>query len=378
MSKNDKTGTNQTATRSGAADAKATPKLSQRVKAKLPSRHKQPVSLRITNDNIEQHREDILAKGRKLKYPIQYSKKRLIIISLIVIVAAVTIFGLWLNNALYRQQQTGDFFYSVTKILPLNVASVDGQPVRYQDYLRRLRADIYYYLNREHRSFNSDEGREELDYHKRKNLDVAEKAAYVEYLAEQNNVSVSRETIDEQIKQMREADGATEEDLISTLSSYYGWTLGDFRMTIHDQLLEQAVSYAIDDEAKSAIESAQKRLKAGEDFATVAQAVSDDESSKKNGGVVVAKTSDQDPTGIVDAVSKLSVGQTTDIQQVQIDNANYYYIARLNAKNDDEINYSIIMIKLDKLDNQFNQLRKDDKIKEYISVPAADSFGGGE
>ena len=347
--------------------------LKARLESKLPS-HKKPKSLRITNENIEEHREDILAKGRKLKYPVQYSKKRLIIISLVVAVVAVGAFSLWLNNSLYKQQQTGDFFYSVTKILPLNVASVDGQPVRYQDYLRRLRADIYYYLNREHRSFNSEEGKKELDYHKRKNLDVAERVAYVRYLAEQNNVTVSDEQVDEAIKKMREADGATEEDLISTLSTYYGWTLSDFRSTVHDQMLERALVYEIDDEADKTIKSVEEQLKNGGDFATLARELSDDEASKQNGGVITAKTTDQDPAGIVAAVSNLDPGETTEIGQAQIDDSYYYYIARLNSKNDDDINYSVIMIKLNKLDDDFAQLIKDGKIKEYISVSSSDSF----
>ena len=336
---------------------------------KLPTKKSAPKSARITNDTIEEHRADILAKGRKLKYPMQYSKKRLIIVSISVVVVAVIALGLWLNIALYKQQQTGDFYYSVTNILPLNVASVDGKPVRYDDYLRRLRADIHYYINREHRTFNSEEGENELNYHKRVSLEVAEKAAYVRKLAEQNNVTVDDATVDEQIKSMREANNETEEGLISTLQTYYGWTMNDYRATLRDQILEQEVSYVIDDEAKAEIEQAESRLAKGEDFAAVAAEMSDDESSKSNGGVVVAKTTDDDPTGIVDAVSNLSVGELSDIGRARIDNANYYYIARLDKKDGESITYSIIMVRLNKLDDDFAQLREQGKIKEYISVP---------
>ena len=370
-------------------------KFKTKIEAKLPGGKKEPTSLRITNDNINEHREDILARGRKLKYPMQYSKKRLIIISVVVVVAAVTAFGLWLNNALYKQQQTGDFFFSVTKILPLNVASVDGQPVRYQDYLRRLRADVHYYLNHEHRSFNSGEGEVELNYHKRKDLDVAEKAAYVKYLAEQNNISVSMDEVDDEIKAMREANGETEEGLISTLESYYGWSMSDYRLTTYDQMLEQAVSYAIDDEAKATVEEALNQLQNGVDFATVANggganntgnagqtdtadqqanATSKALSGVQSGGTITANTNDQDPTGVVQVVSQLSVGEITDIGRMRTNNTNYYYIARLDAKDGDDIQYSLILVPLTKLDNDFAQLQADGKIKEYISVPAADSF----
>ena len=363
-------------------------KLKAKLESKLPKSKKAPTSLRITNDNISEHREDILAKGRKLKYPMQYSKKRLIVISIVVVVAAVTTFGLWLNNALYKQQQTGDFFFSVTKILPLNVASVDGQPVRYQDYLRRLRADVHYYLNHEHRSFNSDEGEVELNYHKRKDLDVAEKAAYVEYLAEQNDISVSMDEVDAEIAVMREANGETEEGLISTLESYYGWSMSDYRLTTHDQMLEQAVSYAIDNEAKETADEVLERLQAGADFSVVAgNGTSGDTTQQtgsassaqtlpnvQNGGTITAKTTDQDPTGVVQAVSKLSVGELTEVGKMRSNNTNYYYIARLDARDGEDIQYSLILIKLTKLDDDFAKLRVDGKIEEYISVPESDEF----
>ena len=367
-------------------------KLKAKLESKLPKSKKAPTSLRITNDNISEHREDILAKGRKLKYPMQYSKKRLIVVSIVVVVAAVTTFGLWLNNALYKQQQTGDFFFSVTKILPLNVASVDGQPVRYQDYLRRLRADVHYYLNHEHRSFNSDEGEVELNYHKRKDLDVAEKAAYVEYLAEQNDISVSMDEVDAEIAAMREANGETEEGLISTLESYYGWSMSDYRLTTHDQMLEQAVSYAIDNEAKETADEVLERLQAGADFSVVAgNGTSGDTTQQtgsvssaqtlpnvQNGGTITAKTTDQDPTGVVQAVSKLSVGELTEVGRMRSNNTNYYYIARLDAKDGEDIQYSLILIKLTKLDDDFAKLRADGKIEEYISVPESDEFDTDE
>lgn len=383
---------NETTDQNKEAKAPKKTKLKAKLESKLPKSKKAPTSLRITNDNISEHREDILAKGRKLKYPMQYSKKRLIVVSIVVVVTAVTAFGLWLNNALYKQQQTGDFFFSVTKILPLNVASVDGQPVRYQDYLRRLRADVHYYLNHEHRSFNSDEGEVELNYHKRKDLDVAEKAAYVEYLAEQNDISVSMDEVDAEIAAMREANGETEEGLISTLESYYGWSMSDYRLTTHDQMLEQAVSYAIDNEAKETADEVLERLQAGVDFSVVAgNGTSGDTTQQtgsvssaqtlpnvQNGGTITAKTTDQDPTGVVQAVSKLSVGELTEVGKMRSNNTNYYYIARLDAKDGEDIQYSLILIKLTKLDDDFTKLRADGKIEEYISVPESDEFDTDE
>ena len=139
-------------------------------------------------------------------------------------------------------------------------------------------------------------------------------------------------------------------------------------------MLERALVYEIDDEADKTIKSVEEQLKNGGDFAALARELSDDEASKQNGGAITAKKTDQDPAGIVAAVSNLDPGETTEIGQAQIDDSYYYYIARLNSKNDDDINYSVIMIKLNKLDDDFAQLIKDGKIKEYISVSSSDSF----
>ena len=54
---------------------------------------KQPKELpkRITNDTVAQHREKVLAAGRKHKYPIQYTKRRLVWITMLVSVVILIV-----------------------------------------------------------------------------------------------------------------------------------------------------------------------------------------------------------------------------------------------------------------------------------------------
>lgn len=363
---------------------KKTRNLKSKLADKLPGKNKkQSQSLMVTNNNIEEYRKDILARGRKLKYPVQYSKKRLIIVSVIIVALAFAIFVVWLNRALYKEQQTGDFYYSVTKTVPLNVAKVDGYPVKYEDYLRRLRADIHYYVNREGRSFNSKEGKRELDFHKRQNLDTAEKVAYTRKLASEHNLKVTNGEVEAQVKKMRSSDQATDDDLTNTLKKFYGWTINDLKATTRDEMLERKVSYEIDTDAKDRIEDIQRQLKstksaktgdAVKKFESIAKKSSDDASSKNNGGKVVAKDTDDDPTGILDQVKQLAVGQTSDIKQAKVNNENYYYIVRLDSKEDDKITYHVIMEKLTKLDDDFKKLQDSKKIEEYINVPKDNEF----
>ena len=79
---------------------------------------------RITNDTVAEHRERILAGGRKFKYPLQYVRHRLVINTVIistVALAALVSIGWW---QLYSAQNTSEFMYKVTQVLPVPVASV--------------------------------------------------------------------------------------------------------------------------------------------------------------------------------------------------------------------------------------------------------------
>src|SRR3989344_4195797 len=80
---------------------------------------------RITNETVAEHRERILAGGRRFKYPIQYARHRLVINTIIIsLVALLLVIGIgW--QQLFLAQNTGNFFYRVARVFPIPVASVD-------------------------------------------------------------------------------------------------------------------------------------------------------------------------------------------------------------------------------------------------------------
>jgi hypothetical protein len=61
---------------------------------KLPGKKKQESPSRITNDTVAEHRERILAGGRRFKYPVQYSRHKLVINA--VVISLVTLLVLLL------------------------------------------------------------------------------------------------------------------------------------------------------------------------------------------------------------------------------------------------------------------------------------------
>jgi parvulin-like peptidyl-prolyl isomerase len=353
--------------------SKVTDKLSSaraKVADKLPGSEKSQAakSLRITNDTIEAHREKILAGGRKFKYPFQFSKHKILLIAVAIIVAAAVAFGIFLWQALYKTQQTSDFYYSATKVLPLPVAKVNGQTARYDDYLRRVRADMFYKIQFEKRDFSSQDGQAELNYIKRQELNTVEQAAYAASLAKKYNVSVTdQEVSDEVAKSLVSSSGAkiSEADYErNTLKAYYNWTMQDFRDVVRDQLLERKVAFAVDDVARAKVAAIQKKLQSGADFTELAKTDSDDDTAKLSGGIVSVGINDLDTNGLAVAARKLSVGAVSE----PIQGVDGYYLVKLLEKTDETTKYAMIKTNLNQFNQDFAKLQKSGKITEYIKV----------
>lgn len=94
---------------------------------------------RITNETVAEHREQILAGGRRFKYPIQYARHKLVVNAVVITLVAaafLVLLGWW---QLYIVQNSSSFLYRLTRIFPVPVAAVDGQQVRFSDYLVQYR-----------------------------------------------------------------------------------------------------------------------------------------------------------------------------------------------------------------------------------------------
>ena len=358
------------------ADAKHT--LTDKIAGKIPKSFKKggkTPPTKITNETIAEHREQILAGGRKFKYPVQYSKHKILINAIIVSIMALAIFSVWSWVMLYRNQATSDFFYSMTKVLPVPVANVDGENVSYQDYLRYVRSDIFYMQNQSKVDMTSDDGKSELEHHKRKELNNVEKIAYARQLARTKNIAVSNQEIDAALNDSLKAskNGATmsQNDYESNvLKQYFGWTIDEYKAVLADRLLEKKVSFAIDTTAKDKINKVKQRLDNGDDFATVAQEMSDDEATRENGGGMSASVDDLDSNSYISMARKLEPGQISGI----IEGVDAYYMVKLDSKTDTKVDFLLIKVSLTKFDNDFTSLVKSNKVKEYISIPASEEL----
>lgn len=321
---------------------------------------------RITNETVAEHREQILAGGRRFKYPLQVAKHKLVVISVgigIVTLAVLVAIG-W--QQLYLAQNTSKFMYRLTQLIPAPVASVDGEAVRYSDFLKKYRSSIHALQQQNSINLRTDDGRRQADYIKRTQLDTVERDTYAVKLARENKVTVTNEEVDAFInKDLASKSVSLEAYEKTVLSSFYDWTLADYREVVRVELLKRKVSFQIDTAAEKEVRAIEKRLIAGEDFATVAKQVSDDIATKEMGGDVGELSLDnQDSNGLIAAAKGMSVGTLSG----PIQGTDGYYLIKLVARTETAVHYAQIKIDLTEFNKKFESVKKTGKIKEYIRV----------
>lgn len=326
---------------------------------------------RITNDTINEHRAHILTSGRRFKYPMQYARHKLVIntillsVGLIILLAA---FGAW---QLYFVQNTSGAFYRVTQAVPLPVASVNGTPVRYSDYLMRYKSEIYWLAQNNQINTNTTDGKRQAEYRKRQALDDAESVAYARTIASAKGIIVGDAQVDAFVEEARQANGIS----ISTEAYYsaqldaYDWSRTEVRNNISNSLLKREVAFSVDDAARAtAGEVLASATAPNADFNAIAAGYA----QKGTTNVTTADAGtipivSQDPSGIIKAIRGLNAGQVSGV----IRGIDGYYVAKLIDKSATTIHYSYLKIGLTKYASDFAALKSGHKINEYIAIKDA-------
>ncbi len=275
---------------------------------------------RITNENVAEHREEILSGARKYIYPLQHSKHRIVLWTTTLFIATVLVITATLVFLFYRQQSTSRFMYQVSKVVPFPVARIGNTLVAYENYLFELRHYIHYYETQQQLSFETEAGQDQLASYKKRALDDVVNLAYVKQLADEWDVRVTPAEIDEQIRIAREQNrlGSSDDILEDVLRSYWNWSMSDFRRSLANELLVQKVTRALDTDTENRAREAFAKLTAGADFAEIAKEYSDDESTKQAGGDFgeVDASNRNVPQATVDTLFNLPQGQFSEVKVV--------------------------------------------------------------
>lgn len=328
---------------------------------------------RITNETVAEHRERILAGGRRFKYPVQYARHRLVINTIIIGIVAIIAIIIFVWWQLYPQQNTSTFFYRITRVLPLPVATIDGQSVPYSYYLSVLRSQEHYLQSKEGVDLYTKENKLQLDDIKRKALDNAEADSYAAKLAKEKGITLSSKQIDDAIAYQRESrDGTTSQEAYDAIVlDLYNLTPAEARESTSRSLLRQEVTYAVDTIAAKQRDAMVAKLKTESDFDKVAAAIPADGGAQVQSGVVPLVPSTNRDYGLAAAASKLTVGKTSSA--FRSTNGDGYYVVKLLQKDSDgRVSYAFLKVSLTVFDKQLSAAKKDTaKFHEYISVAAA-------
>ena len=320
---------------------------------------KQPKKLptRITNDTVAQHREKVLAAGRKHKYPIQYTKRRLVWITMFVSVAILAIFvGLgWAQ--LYLWKDTSDIAYRITKILPLPVANIDGENANYSDYLLYHRSSLAVLQTQ-----GQSDQKDKVKFYQNQSINKALEVAYAKRLARENNITVDDNKVQDLIKKQQESSKLSQSAYESVVKDNLHWSMDELKIAMKYTLLKQEVSFKIDKTADDLVSTIQNKVKSGKSLKDIA----DEMGNKVQPVFNLSVSTDNSDGGLTKSATLLAKGKISEPLKTLAGDG--YYFVILNSFEDNTVNYSYVKVPLTEFNNRFNYLKNNNKVKYFISI----------
>lgn len=317
-------------------------------------------------EKVEERREEVLAAGRKFKYPLQWTRHRIVINTILIalVVFAMIFIGGWL--ALYRIGMTDQLLFNITKVLPVPVASVDGENVRFSDYLMFYRSSMTSIERQSGSQFDEESIKDlQLEY-KRSALSEAEKYTYAIKLAKELGVTVSNEEVATEFDRHLKIGGIdrSEEGFIKIIEDNFGLSKSEYERMLYLTLLRVKVEMEIDSKANKIADQVQSILTSnGNDYQNAAEQLGDKIIYEETDGLVDSKNIDG---GRASEAMKLEPGQSSG-RFVSMSGDGYYFV-KLIKKTDSEVDFVSIKIPFTEFAEQFAALEEEGKITEYIDI----------
>ncbi|HET7320417.1 MAG TPA: peptidylprolyl isomerase [Candidatus Saccharimonadales bacterium] len=322
---------------------------------------------RITNDTVAEHREEVLSSARKYIYPLQHSRRRIVAVSAWLLATAIVVFLVYCGLALYKFQSTSGFMYDVTRVLPFPVAKAGPSWVSYESYLFELRRNMHYYETQQRVNFGDASGKRALARYKQQALQRVTDDAYVKQLAAKNHVSVSTQDVDSEVQLLKQQNrlGSNNKVFDTVLSEFWGWSENDFKRELKSQMLGQKVAAKLDIDSQVRAKNALQQVQSGTDFGTVASQMSDDATTKGNGGqygAPIDRSTRDVPPQVTNELFKLQAGQTSGI----IDTGSTLQIVKLIDVQGNKVHAAHIQINIKDIHTYIDPLRAKQPAHDYI------------
>lgn len=326
---------------------------------------------RITNDNVAEHREDVISGARKYIYPLQHSKHRIVLLSTALFLITVLLFSIYSVTALYKFETSSGFMYQVTKVIPYPIARTNGTFIAYENYLFELNHYVHYYENQQQLSFETEAGIAQLNSYKERAINKVINDAYLKILAEEQGITVEPSEVDEQIRIAREQNrlGSNDDIFEDVLREYWNWSINDFRRSLSTEILEQKVIRAYDSEIEQRATEALSKITAGADFVVIAKEYSGDAATKANGGEfgLVNRSNRNVSQQTVDTLFKLGENQTSGVVIVPYGTGYALAIIKNLGEQGDQVKGAHIIFPLSSLDEVLNDRKEQQPYRLYMN-----------
>lgn len=317
-------------------------------------------------EKVEERREEVLAQGRKFKYPMQYAKHKLIINTVIVALVAIALMVLAGWAMLYKVQDTGDMLYRVTQVFPVPVAEIDGEKVRYSDYLMIFRSNL---VTSEQQGGVLGDGEDTSaleEVYKQAALESAIEYAYALKLGKELGISVTDAEIDQAFDDHRKVGGVerSEESFLKIVNDNFGMSKVEYRRMLYLTLMKAKVSQAIDGSAREVADQIEQLLaENGGDMMAVADALGGEVAYEETGQLVDNMNVDG---GRSNMAMTMEVGAISE--RFLSSNGDGYYFVKLIEKTDSQVNYASLKVLLTEFDLRVAELCEEGKVKMYIEL----------
>ena len=331
---------------------------------------------KVTNKTVAEHREKIIATGKSFKYPIQYTKTRLVVVAFIIGLVMVVGFFVYCWWQLYRVQTTSDFFYKITQFIPAPVAKVEGKSVSYGDYLLNYRPSESFLknqnlMNEDYNGQKSPQAPSNVDYYKAIAMRDAVKYVYAKNLPEGKNIDITDKDAENVLRETysasSEGNKLSDRSYDDFLEKFFGLNRDDVMKLLKMKLFVKEVSYSIDDKARNKSNEIANKIKANPNKPLSEIIPKEDKKSIQALESGWVKKTNHDG-GLAMKASKLKKGQASAIPVKSYRGDGYYFVRLIDTKNDDEINYEYVRIPLTVFEQKIRSLYKGEKIEYYIDV----------
>ena len=318
-------------------------------------------------EKVEERREEVLSRGRKFKYPLQYAKHKLVINTVIIAVVGVVLLVVAGWAALYKFQDMGDIMYRISLVVPVPVANVDGKSVRFSDYLMMVRSSLTA-LDQQSAFETKEEDYEAVENgYRRQALTQAEELTYALKLGEELGVTVSDEEVAVAFDEHRKVGGAerSEDSFLKVLNTNFGLSKDEYNRMLYLSLMKSKVAQAIDKDAEVLAKKAEQILREnGGDFQAAKDALGEKVDFATTGGLIDNKNVDG---GRSAKAMSLKVGEMSG--RFLSTNGDGYYFVKTVDKNETQVSYVSLYVRFTEFAKRFEEAEKNGLIKEYITIP---------